>query len=436
MSNIKVGFSKKIITPPIGTPLSGYEFERYAKGINDDLYVRVIAFTDDHNNEKLFFIQLDLIAVDYNFVDLLISQITEKFKIKKSNVEISCIHTHSGPGGTMDTDNGINRAFKYVFCNYNHNLVQYITDQTIKCIKESLNGTDYFTVSYGESYVDGVSSNRRDRNIPIDKRIQVVKITRKDKKIAIIYNFACHPTVLNKFNYLISSDFAGEVSKLMEQRKHIELTIFYNGACGDISTRFIRKESSFKESRRLAYIIASNIIKSLNNNISEFEVDNIYVINNTLPLKIKQVISIEQAQKIVEENKIRLQNAINNNINGNQIRLYQSELEGAINNLHLSEAVGSIKTIDINISIVRLGDIILVYIPGELFNSLGTRIKQAFNKNKILIICYSNGYIGYIPDAKAYSLEGYEVASSLLPVGCGEQITDEVIEMINNIRTK
>ena len=43
---MKCGFCKKVITPPLGTPIVGYYSERLMKGVIDDLYVRAAAFSD------------------------------------------------------------------------------------------------------------------------------------------------------------------------------------------------------------------------------------------------------------------------------------------------------------------------------------------------------------------------------------------------------
>lgn len=43
---MKTGFAKRCITPPTGTPISGYYAPRYVKGVLDDLYARSVVFDD------------------------------------------------------------------------------------------------------------------------------------------------------------------------------------------------------------------------------------------------------------------------------------------------------------------------------------------------------------------------------------------------------
>lgn len=58
MSNIKVGFSRICITPPLGTPLSGYFEPRYTSGVHDELYTTAVAFDDGKNRAVLVTVDL------------------------------------------------------------------------------------------------------------------------------------------------------------------------------------------------------------------------------------------------------------------------------------------------------------------------------------------------------------------------------------------
>ena len=47
MNNLKVGFGRVQITPPLGIYVDGYFIKRYAEKILDDLYANVVAFDVD-----------------------------------------------------------------------------------------------------------------------------------------------------------------------------------------------------------------------------------------------------------------------------------------------------------------------------------------------------------------------------------------------------
>ena len=102
MSNIKAGFSRLCITPPLGTALSGYFEARYAKGVLDDLYATAVAFDDGKN--RALVIALDLIDTDSKICDEYRRLISEYCGIPAEAVFINCSHTHTGPVVGIDKD--------------------------------------------------------------------------------------------------------------------------------------------------------------------------------------------------------------------------------------------------------------------------------------------------------------------------------------------
>ena len=93
---VKVGFSQINITPPIGTCLSGYNYERPSKGVHDELFARTLMI--DFEGGLLCLVQMDLIGIDEHFVEELFNEV-KYLGIKKDNLIICATHTHSGPQG-------------------------------------------------------------------------------------------------------------------------------------------------------------------------------------------------------------------------------------------------------------------------------------------------------------------------------------------------
>ena len=87
--------------------------------------------------------------------------------------------------------------------------------------------------------------------------------------------------------------------------------------------------------------------------------------------------------------------------------------------------------------ICLVGDIALVGVPGELFGSLGADIKRQSPFSHTYVIGLANDYIGYIPDAEAYRLGGYQVwmgLHSFLEPGTGESIVAEAVRIMNTLK--
>src|SRR4051812_27964495 len=57
---LRVGAAAVVITPPAGTPMAGYYFERAAEGVHDDLHAKALVIEKD--GAKAALVALDLIS--------------------------------------------------------------------------------------------------------------------------------------------------------------------------------------------------------------------------------------------------------------------------------------------------------------------------------------------------------------------------------------
>ena len=64
--------------------------------------------------------------------------------------------------------------------------------------------------------------------------------------------------------------------------------------------------------------------------------------------------------------------------------------------------------LDVRISLLKVGDIVLIGISGEVFNEIGMKIKKQSHYNYTFIITHCNGSSGYIVTDKSYKEGGYE----------------------------
>lgn len=423
----KLGYARECINPPIGSGLAGYEYERYAEGIHDDLYARIIAIEQE---KTLVLVELDLIAADNYFIELLSMELLRKFGIDKESVFVSCIHTHSGPGGIFNQDTPLSRGSKYIFNEYNDGYVHWLIAQICSGVYKCLSNLAEFNMTYKRSALAGVGLNRRHPSIPVDDELQLILFTREDGKKVILYNYACHPTVLSKYNMQISADFPGETACLLESRSDIGLAVFFNGACGDVSTRFTRKESSFKEAERIGDILAGELLKLASQPLELEKVEDIKIGSGCISLKIKPLMTLDEAKAVAESARRDQEKAEAEGVAGSELRLYQSKFEGAVNNLHLVKSLEGIEFLEVRYKIIKMNSRYLVYIPGELFTSLGLMLKRRFADKSIIISCYGNGYVGYIPDVEAYRQGGYETASTPFAEGEGEKLIQNIIATI------
>jgi hypothetical protein len=61
------------------------------------------------------------------------------------------------------------------------------------------------------------------------------------------------------------------------------------------------------------------------------------------------------------------------------------------------------------ISALRLGQLVLLFIPGELFVEIGLAVKANAPCPLTFLVGYAEDYIGYIPTDSAFEEGGYEL---------------------------
>lgn len=425
MGNARIGYAKQTINPPQGTLLAGYDYERHADGIHDSLYARVIVIETD---ELFALVQLDLLGADRFFVEFLSSNLEEKYGIRKDHVLVGCIHTHSGPKGTIGKN--LSKNSLDMASSFDSTLV----GQIVLAVGESLKNLNRFTLSYRNSRLQGIGLNRCSPSIPIDDELQVLLFTREDNKKIVLYNYACHPTIMSRFNMQITADYPGEASALLESREDVVCAVFYNGECGDVSTRFTRSEASFSEVRRIGNILGGEVLKLISQKGTGEEVEKIRTKSIRVELKVKKLMEREEAKAAVERAKVQKEEAEAQGLGGGDLRVCQSVFEGAVQNLKLIESIGNLEKIEMEIRILEINERYIVYIPGELFTNLGIALKNKCGGSNVLISCYSNGYYGYIPDIEAYSQDGYETLSSKFAAGEGEKLIDQIVCLIASMK--
>lgn len=140
-------------------------------GIHDNLYARVIIIELE---EKYLLIQLDLLSIDEEYANFLIDNLNTKYCIKRENVFISCIHTHSSPASVVVRDNL--EAMDFVDCKFLDNplLSDYFLKQISWSVGEACKNLSGFKFSSRRSALHGVGLNRGSPVIPIDDELQVL----------------------------------------------------------------------------------------------------------------------------------------------------------------------------------------------------------------------------------------------------------------------
>jgi len=427
MKNFKLGYAKVCITPPMGVELAGYGAIRAATSVHDDLFARVIVL--EACGEDFVFVQCDLLGLDYAFTDKVKTQAQEKFAINPKNISVGTTHTHSGPKGLLQDVEGLSEINANFRGRYNEELCNSYFEAINNAIDAALSNKCDGTMRPGQIEAHGIATNRNDKEKTGDTNLTAIEFIRTDGKKVLLYNFGCHPTVMHAENTAVTADWPYGVAKLAEGSEY-EMTVFFNGSAGDVSTRFTREAPTFENMERLGAMCHDYIKKALDSAKAD-EIVNIKVDAFTHKIKLKKIDSIPAAiQKLEHYKKALDESAARGESN---IRAFQSKVEGATLNLAMSESLADAGEYnELRVQLVSLNDFVFVFVPCELFSALTNPLKALMGKN-ILFVTYSNGYMGYVCDKSAYDAETYEALSSPFERGEGELFIEAIAERLRSI---
>jgi len=412
--SLKAGVSKVNITPPVGIPQRGYASRKdVSQGIHDELYAKALVF--DNGLEKNAIITTDTIGVSRKHTRRIRALIEEKTGISPENVLICASHTHSGPSlsrvwylpgelGAEDT------SYTDVFCRKLAGAVQMANNSLIEA---------RIGVGIGEIR-EGIGSNRRVRidgkvqirplgnmDIPLgemDNSVNVLKVEDLQGNIrAVLMNYTCHATAAGA-PLLISADYPGYTQQMVENVLDGAVALFAQGACGNVNPNQYRRfePPSFEDTERMGKLLAAEVLKVVELIENESGASVIWSKLDTPLLPIRAEVLSEdianQSFKGLKEAKI-------------------DDIQGDM--------------VETEIQAMRIGNAILVALPGEPFAEIGLSIKKNIQSHDesvkaVFVIGYANDIeMAYIPIAKAYGEGGYEPSSTILAKGAGEILRDK-----------
>lgn len=417
---MRLGCSEVEITPQVPINLGGYgQRQKPAQGIASSLFAR--GFILEEKELRLGLITADLLILNREQADLVKKRAGELTGINPANIVMACSHTHSGPSPEPLLGNPPDPVY-----------IDWLLQALAGTLFLAEKNLEEVTSGFASCPLEGIGADRRLAEAPVDSELIVLGFATGEGKLkALLYNYACHPTVLGPDNLLVSPDYPGEAAAVVKKVFPGTIPGFLNGACGDISTRFTRRSQSHAEARRLGTILgtgAAGLAAKL-----EFAPARLAASLLFLPLQTKAPVAPAQAEAEIGRWQTRLAQLSKTGASAGELRQAQTGLEGA---LLQKELEGVIRTLgkEVQISLWQIGDLGLAAIPGELFSALGRMIKDESPYERTMVAGYSNGYIGYIPHREAYRQGGYETLSSPLAPGFGETLAKETAAALHDLR--
>jgi hypothetical protein len=237
----EVGFAVADVTPPVGTPMSGYPDVRkdltgapdamkgyvgrrsVSMGIHDPLLACAVAI--DAGGERAMLIGLDTLVVTRAFTASVRSALAAD-GLPPERVLVGASHTHAGPDlfAWWEGEQPI--------------ALEHTVMQTVAAGRRALERLEPAELSWGEAQLAHVSVNRRDeRDGALDASVGVLRAVsvRDGGTLGLVVGFACHPVTLDYANLLFSADYVAPLRTALAAVYPGATVVFLNGAAGNVN---------------------------------------------------------------------------------------------------------------------------------------------------------------------------------------------------------
>lgn len=419
MGQLKAGASRVNITPYVGINQSGFGSRtKGSVGIHDDLYAKAVVLDD--GSTKVGIVGCDLLNLDESSVTAIRKRVQELTGIDGENVFVSTSHTHSGP---------ITSPLRG-FGELDREWVSVLEKKIAGAIVMADSNLQDARMGAGKGHAE-INVNRREKRDDqtvlglnpggaIDYEVGVIRIDdASGNPICIIINYACHPVILG--GYLISADYPGYAMGLVEQvyGGHT-VAMFLNGTTGDLNPL---DRGSFEAAERAGGILGAEAVKVSKSIETSSDVE-LRVAKEKVELRSGELPSESELEAIIAARKNELGDSYDR---GREIYLTWAE-----DALDMAKQGKKRANVPVEVQVLRLGDIILVGIPGEVFVEIGLGIKEGSPFEHTYAVSHTNGNIGYMPTKKAFQEGGYETHMAYKLYGIYPMDQDVAEKMINS----
>jgi hypothetical protein len=430
---LKGGCGKVNITPPVGIPLIGSD-GKPSDDILDDLYARALVLSD--GNDTAAIVSADLLYTPLEEITAPVRRmINEKIGIAEENILVCATHTHSGP--EVFTRSKVRRDQEIDISKidqaYLNTLIRKIAGAALiahKNMKEvkvgaakgrlpemvfnrrprAADGSAVMTFRVSEQVAatrrietdhDGSTTvsfklepNKQDLAFgPVDPQLVVLRVEdANDNIVASIVNYACHPVcVYPHLPTSISADYPGDVTACVE-RVEGGVSLFALGTAGNI----VPYQRGLTGHARIGKAVGAEAVRRLQFVPTSGEAE-LKAVRKEIKFSMKKPADDDKEKEPTKQKEY----------------------------------------ITTEIQVLRIGDIYILGLPGEVLVEIGLEIKKHAGIEKLLIVSLANDAIGYVCHAEAYEEGGYESGpGTQLAKGAGEIMVREALSLIELVKKR
>jgi len=402
---MKAGFAEIEFTPNTGF-MPG-EFEAYyATKAYTALLANAAAF--ESNGEAVILISADHLLFHNAYANDIRSRIAKKTGLPTKNILLAATHTHTGPSYDLPCWKSPAEP------NVAKVVASRIVEAGIKAFASLEDGASLAVATAEEKRFsfcrdiilsDGsIKTNPSPKYTNLvrtcdtpDHTIEVMRVTRGEKTVAVLINFANHPDTWGRLmpRDQFSADWPGFMRIALKERYGEDVSVlFFNGCCGDVNHYdFIHKTHLSLHNAPGVFPpecigrgMAESVAKALDSITETTDDETVTATETPITVNRRQITEAERAWADDAMKRSETE--------------YLPIWEYGTAEAYIEGSKNVPKTEVFTVTGYRVGPWGMVAMPGEMYTAVGRAIKQASPFAHTIPVELSNGWHGYvIPDS-------------------------------------
>lgn len=409
MAELLAGAARASITPleaGLATQLGGYgdRAGRPAEGVHDTIWGKALLF--DHGGVKSALLTLDVCHLPWCLVEETVARAAIP-GLAADRVLMIASHTHAGiEGMSMDRRNIAGNPHIGVF---DEKVLEFVTARLAGALRGAAEDLEPVTAGAAVAALPGMNRNRRDRTLPTDQDMTVLRLDRGGKPWAVLVNYTAHGTIMTSDIMHVSGGWPGVMQRTVEALMPGTACMYANGPEGDVAPAGYDGGSRWEMAEqygRNAGIIAARLAEGVETRPVE-----------TFDLRT-QWVALPERTPSPDFLKIA----------GDEYKVTEEMLGLLLGALFPDRAP---------MGLLRVDDFALMTFPGEPITAVGLAAKDNLRAAGIrlpAVAALTNDLVGYILTEEEYAKSGYEVTASFYGPGLGRVFMDAAESLAASIR--
>ena len=399
-AELVAGAGRASITPDLRelpTPLGGYGARggAPASGVHDDVHARALVLRSG-DSKPVALVSLELCFATERLEQEILARLPEGM-FDEATLFLSATHSHTSPDPMcMNVRNPVRLRQVGI---YDQRLVDFTAQRTADAIMQAFDSLAPAQLTVAQRQVD-LNMNRR-REEQTDQEMIVLELRRPDspRAIAVVVNYAAHPTIYSAAMMQISGDWPGEVSRRVEAAMGGEsVCIVVNGALGDAAPKGSYVDPPAKRVEQYGGAVA------------------------------EVVQSMRQAAEMIDR-PIAVR-AWSQPVNAPPRTLPQAAVQTwGLPKPLLEYLLNQLMPPVVTMSYLELGPVTFIGFPGEPSTPIGLEAKGIAREKGVTIPAIAapvGDWVGYILTPQQYSAGGYEASASFYGLSLAEALLEQI----------